>query len=82
MDLKKFRNSLLEEGRYPKMSILKGGRNPRNTQRTDRNGYAIDINQKSYKISFADNINNGSSRLADVYLVESYKRFNAENTHG
>lgn len=30
-DTKNFRNSLLEEDRYPKISILKGGRNPRLT---------------------------------------------------
>jgi len=73
---------MLEQGRFPKLSILKTGRNPRNTSRLDRNGFAIDRNHKSYKISFADNINNGSTKLADIYLVESYKKFNQENTHG
>lgn len=76
-DMKNFRGSMLEEGRFPKLSILKTGRNPRNTSRIDRNGFAIDRNHKSYKISFADNINNGTTaKLADVYLVESYKKFN------
>ncbi|CDW72599.1 UNKNOWN [Stylonychia lemnae] len=80
-----FRGSMLENPRYPKLSILKGGRLPRNTMRQDRNGYSIDKDLKKQKISFADNINintNGSAKLADVYLVESYKKFNAENTHG
>lgn len=82
-DTKNFRGSMLEQSRYPKLSILKTGRNPRKTSRIDRNGFTIDKGQKtSYKISFADNINNGSSKLTDVYLVESYKRFNQENTHG
>lgn len=77
-----FRKSMFEQRALPKMSILKGGRLPRNTSRMDRKGIPIDKAQRSYKISFADNINNGSSKLADIYLVESYKKHNAENTHG
>ncbi len=64
------------------MSILKGGKNPRTNGRLDRNGTMIEKQQKRYKISFADNVANDKTRLADVYFVESYKRFNAENTHG
>ncbi len=58
------------------MSILKGGKNPRAIKRIDRNGTVIEKHQKKYKISFADNVNNDKARLADVYFVESYKRFN------
>ena len=58
------------------MSIMKGGKNPRKHSRLDRNGTVIDRNQKRYKISFADNVTNDKARLADVYFVESYKKFN------
>jgi hypothetical protein len=65
------------------MSILKGTQRPKMTMRTDRNGTLIGRENKStYKVSFADHITNEKDKIADVYFVESYKRFNAENTHG
>lgn len=51
--------------------------------RTDRSGTVIHRQmKKEYKISFADHVTNDKSKIADVYLVESYKRYNLENTHG
>ena len=41
-----FRGSMLENPRLAKLSILKGGRLPRNTVRQDRNGYSIDKDHK------------------------------------
>lgn len=67
----------------PKMSIMKGTVRPREYTRCDRNGATIAKETKQkYKISFADTITNDKDKIADVYMVESYKRFNAENTHG
>jgi len=37
---------MLENPRLAKLSILKGGRLPRNTVRQDRNGYSIDKDHK------------------------------------
>lgn len=65
-----------------KMSILKTSSRPLIKERSDRNGTVISRDNKAYKISFADNITNEKEKIADVYVVESYKRFNAENTHG
>jgi hypothetical protein len=51
--------------------------------RTDRSGTVISRHTKSnYKISFADKINGEAEKIADVYFVESYKKYNQENTHG
>ncbi len=62
---------------------MKGGSRPRGTLRTDRRGTVITKDQKKeYKISFADHVTNDRAKIADVYLVESYKRYNLENTHG
>ncbi len=47
-----------DKGMLPKMTILKGGKNPRKSIRTDRNGALIDKSQRKYKISFADNVTN------------------------
>jgi hypothetical protein len=69
--------------RSSKMSIIKGGARPRSTIRTDRRGTVISRHTtKSYKVSFADNITNDKEKIADVFVVESYKRYNLENTHG
>lgn len=68
--------------RMPKPSIIKGGTRPRTARRTDRNGTLITSKAKSQRVSFADSVTNDRDKLTDVYLVESYKRFNAENTHG
>ena len=62
-------------------SILKGGIQPRNTNRIDRRGNSITTHQKGYRISFKDNITNDKAQLADVIFVESYKKFNYDNTH-
>ena len=64
------------------MSIIKGGARPRSTLRTDRSGTVISRHQKNYKISFADSIANDKEKIADVFIVESYKKYNLENTHG
>ncbi len=51
--------------------------------RTDRAGTVISRHTtKNYKISFADNVQGDKEKIADVYFVESYKKFNLENTHG
>lgn len=51
--------------------------------RIDRQGTVISRQTtKNYKVSFADNIANDKDKIADVILVESYKRYNLENTHG
>lgn len=68
--------------RQARISIIKGGTRPRSTLRTDRAGTVISRHTKNYKISFADNINGDKEKIADVYFVESYKKFNLENTHG
>ena len=69
--------------RHSRISIIKGGSRPRSTIRTDRSGTVINRHStKSYKISFADHVNNDRGKIADVYLVESYKRYNLDNTHG
>lgn len=83
-EIRALNSELIEhsELRVPKQSILKGSRNQRAQTRLDRNGTVIDRKQKRYKISFADNVTNDKAKLADVYFVESYKRYNAENTHG
>jgi hypothetical protein len=46
--------------------------------RTDRSGNRIQKGVKSHKITFADNVqeDNAKPRLTDVYLVESYKKYN------
>ena len=64
------------------ISIIKGGTRPRSTLRTDRAGTVISRHTKNYKVSFADNITNDKEKIADVFLVESFKRYNLENTHG
>jgi hypothetical protein len=50
--------------------------------RTDRSGTVISRHTKSYRITFADNVTNDKEKIADVYFVESYKKYNLENTHG
>lgn len=52
------------------------------SQRTDRNGTEIVKGDKKHVVSFADQIEKDKSRLADVYLVESYKKYNSDNTYG
>lgn len=64
------------------ISIIKGGTRPRSTLRTDRSGTVISRHTKNYKVSFADNITNDKEKIADVFLVESFKKYNLENTHG
>jgi len=69
--------------RQSRISIIKGGSRPRSTMRTDRSGTVISRSaSKSYKITFADNVANDKAKIADVYLVESYKKYNLDNTHG
>lgn len=50
--------------------------------RTDRSGTVISKHSKAYKISFADQVSNDKEKISDVYYVESYKKFNLDNTHG
>ena len=69
-------------GRFNRISIIKGGSRPRSNMRLDRAGTVISRHTKNYKISFADNITNDKEKLADVFFVESYKKYNLENTHG
>lgn len=64
------------------MSIIKGGSRPRSNLRTDRSGTVISRHTKNFKISFADSIANDKEKLTDVYFVESYKKYNLQNTHG
>jgi hypothetical protein len=42
--------------------------------RKDRFGNLIEPGAKSHKISFRDKI--GKGKLKDIYLVESYKKYN------
>lgn len=65
------------------MSIIKGGSRPRSNMRQDRRGTVISRQTKqTYKISFADTVQNDKEKIADVYVVESYKKYNLQNTHG
>ena len=66
----------------PKMSIMKGGKRPRMSNRTDRNGVTIAKGVRDHKVSFADSVKKDKEKIAEVYVVESFKRFNLENTHG
>lgn len=50
--------------------------------RKDRHGKSIVKKSRTHKISFADNVGDDSNKLADVYFVESYKKYNRENTYG
>jgi hypothetical protein len=76
--------SRMDEGglRDSRVSIIKNGTRPRSTLRTDRAGTVISRHTKNYKVSFADNITNDKEKIADVFLVESFKKYNLENTHG
>ena len=59
------------------MSIIKGGSRPRSNMRQDRRGTVISRQTKqTYKISFADTVQNDKEKIADVYFVESYKKYN------
>ena len=50
--------------------------------RSDRNGTLIvKDGKKKHNISFADQVED-QKQIADVYVVESYKKFNQENTYG
>ena len=53
---------------------------PRMSERTDRNGTVINKERREHKVSFVDNVMH--EKLADVIVVESYKKHNMENTHG
>lgn len=69
--------------RQARISIIKGGSRPRSTLRTDRSGTVINRHSKqSYKITFADHVANDREKIADVFIVESYKKYNLDNTHG
>lgn len=72
----------MSRSQIPKSSILKANKNRPIAPRTDRHGTIINPENKAYKVSFADNVTKDKEKIADVYVVESYKRFNAENTHG
>jgi len=71
-----------DQERGSNISIIKNGSRPRSTLRIDRSGTVISRHTKNYKVSFADNINNDKEKIADVFLVESYKKYNLDNTHG
>ena len=71
---------ILKSGK-PMMSCLKGSRLSNKEQRTDRRGSVIVEGQrKSFKISYVDKVDKGTP-LAEVHLVESYKKYNAEDPH-
>lgn len=59
-----------------------GGMKRHDFMRIDRHGTTIVKGTKGHKISFADNIQEDKNKLAEVYFVESYKKFNQENTYG
>ena len=50
--------------------------------RTDRVGNSIVKGDKSHRITFADQVSKDRSKLTDVYYVESYKKYNYENSYG
>jgi hypothetical protein len=63
----------------------KGGLRQSDVLRIDRSGTKIEKGVKTHKITFADTIepNNDKEKpkLTDVYVVESYKKYNSENTY-
>ena len=61
----------------PLVSCLKGSKLGNQDQRQDRNGNVID-GEKRFKLSYLDKVNKGEP-LAQIHLVESYKKYNAED---
>ena len=59
----------------------KGGIRRGESERTDRNGNKIEKGVKSHRITFKDNLQEDEGKIADVYIVESYKKYNQENTY-
>jgi hypothetical protein len=55
-----------------------GGLNNHDTERLDRKGNRITKGIKSHRITFADHVTNDKEKLTDIYLVESYKKYNSD----
>ena len=60
----------------PLISCVKGSRLGSKLKRVDRKGNAIDGDRK-FQITYVDKVQKGEP-LAQVHLVESYKKYNAE----
>ena len=64
------------------VDLRRGGLNSHEIMRTDRKGTIISKREKSHRITFADHVTNDKARLTDVYLVESYKKYNHDMNYG
>jgi len=63
---------------------MKNEGNTDRSERFDRNGTLITKGRsRKHKVSFADSISQDQNkRIADVIIVQSFKKFNLDNTYG
>lgn len=62
----------------PKDSTGGSGENKNGASRKDRYGTKISRGKKKHKVTFKDQV--GKGRVAKVYYVESFKKYNVETT--